>query len=736
MQQMILTFFCLAKLASKPLFEMIIFCDQLQGHLVAISCILRNDRVKNDANKTIMNYAKKLPLLVQFEYHPASKEAAKAAEYLHETLNADPAVPGLQIATCFTPDDGTGDPPEPALAAEADRVLVVLLADDHLAVAARKPSKGGASWGEYVTRLRLLTESAGHRFMPVQLTESAWPIDKGLEDTNFLRAWAIDTVEERHKFIARRLVHLLIRRLRPRSDNEDAPPVTIFLSHTKIDLEHEPRVVKTLLAHLTANQPEKTWFDSGDISTGSRFAHEIEKGVQDTALLSVVTDSYSSRTWCRKELLFAKHHQRPVVIVDAVQERETRRFPYSGNTPVIRWKAHDPQSVIDLLLREVLRHAYAEESLKQRKRDCDVVLPAGPELLTIVHHRKEKDQPVVLYPDPPLGPEELEVLERTGVRVETPLQRHALLHDLRSRHLTVALSVSGAEDIGRYGLRTAHLDSIFLELSRYLLLAGVRLAYGGHLGSDGYTQRLADLLRDPIVEQLRGSPNTEQASPELVTYLPWPLLASVRDEARLGPLVDMLRCDRPTDIDESLHPSFVPSPDAEVPSDTGLCRFAWSRGLSAMRERQTSETSARIIVGGRLGRQDNPYLGRMPGVLEEALLSIRAKRPVYMVGAFGGGARLVLDALDGIERTELTSAYHQAHTSELKGIYEALSVKWDEFESIAAELKACGISGLKNGLTVDENRELATARSAERIVELVLHGLQHCNQPVAAGSQE
>lgn len=682
--------------------------------------------------------SRRFPLLVQFEFHPASKAAAAAAEYLHEVLNADPAVPGLQIPTTFTPDDGSGGPPEPAVATEADRVLVVLLADDHLAVAARKPTKSGVTWGEYVTELRACAEAAGHRFMPVQLTESAWPIDKRLEDTNFLRAWAIDGVEERHKFIARRLVHLLIRRLRPRPDNEDASPVTIFLSHTKMDLEHEPRVVKTLLAHLTATQPEKTWFDSGDISTGSRFAHEIRKGVEDSALLAIVTDSYSSRSWCRKEVLFAKHYQRPVVIVDAVQERETRRFPYSGNTPVIRWKPSDAQGVVDLLLREVLRHAYAEESLKQRRREGDLVLPAGPELVTIVQHMREQNPPVVLYPDPPLGPEELEVLERTGVRVETPLQRHALRHDLRSQNLTVALSVSGAEDLSRYGLRAAHLGSILLELSRYLLVAGVRLAYGGHLGPDGYTLRLADLVRDPIVEQLRGASSTDPAVSELVTYLPWPMLASVRDEARLGSLVEMRRCDRPSGIDETIDPSFVAAPDVEVPSDTALHRFAWSRGLTAMRERQTQELGARVVVGGRLGRPGSPYLGRMPGVLEEALLGIRAQRPVYLVGAFGGCARLVLDALDGIERVELTAAYHQSlpYASELRQLYANHSVAWDEFENIAAELKACGISGLNNGLTVEENRELATSRSAERIVELVLHGLQQCNQPAAAGGTE
>jgi len=157
-----------------------------------------------------------------------------------------------------------------------------------------------------------------------------------------------------------------------------------------------------------------------------------------------------------------------------------------------------------------------------------------------------------------------------------------------------------------------------------------------------------------------------------------------------------------------------------------------------MRERQTSEMSARVVVGGRLGRPDNPYRGRMPGVLEEALLGIRARRPVYLIGAFGGCARLVLDALDGVDRAELTSAYHETlpHAPELKKLYADRSANWDEFEGIAAELKACGLSGLKNGLTVEENRELATSRSAERIVELVLQGLQQCNQPAAAGGAE
>lgn len=666
----------------------------------------------------------RFPVLVQFEYHVASETAAAAAEYLHDALNDDPSVPGLRIPTCFVPENGSMSPPDAQLANEADRVMVVLLADDHLAANARRTTKSGVTWADYVVRLReLCASSTAHRFMPVQLTENGWPIDARLADVNFLRAWAIDDADQRLKFIARRLVHRLIRQLQSQTSESDASPVTIFLSHTKLDLESEPRVVRVLLAHLTANQPEKTWFDSGDIESGSQFARAIERGISDTALLAVVTDSYSSRSWCRREVLLAKRQQRPVVVIDAVREREIRSFPYAGNAPVIRWSGR-AEDVVDLLLRETLRHEYATESLNQRKQPGDEILPAGPELVTIVH--RDKAHPV-LYPDPPLGLEELAVLASSGIRVVTPLERHARTNDLRSKSLIVALSASEAEDLASFGLRKKHLDAILLELSRYLLLAGIRLAYGGHLRADGYTFHLADLLRDPIVEQLRGEPPASHALPaELIAYPPWPTTIHVQDEARLGPLVELRRCERPADVDESLDPEFVPLPETEIPTDTPARRFAWSRGLTVMRERQTAEAAARVVVGGRSTPSGAGYKGRMPGVFEEALSSIRANRPVYLLGAFGGCARLVIDALEGRARHELTWEFQRAapHSHELRQMYLDRGQPWDDYEKVADELRHLGLGGLKNGLTLDENRELAATRSADRMIELILAGLQ------------
>lgn len=678
----------------------------------------------------------KFPVLVQFEFHPASTDAAAMAEYCRTVINDDAAVPGLRIPTSFTPDDYSFMPPEPRLSEEADRVLVVLLADDQLAKHARTGRSGGIAWGDYAVMLRQLCDaSPNHRLLPVSLSPFSWPFDMRLKDLNSLRAFDEPDEEQRRKLVARRMLHLLIRHIRPHATDEDGPPVTIFLSHAKIDMGKKPGVVNSLLDYLKANQPEKTWFDSGDIASGSQFAKAIEAGVTDSALLAVVTDAYSSRSWCRREVLIAKHYQRPFVIVDALQDREIRRFPYGGNAPVLRWR-DDPRDVVDSLLRETLRHAYAEEMLRQRARPGDDILPSGPELVTVVHRDKAKP---VLYPDPPLGTEELAVLSLAGVTVETPLERHAKAHNLRPRQILVALSISESEDLPRFGLRKAHLDDALLEISRYLLVAGVRLAYGGHLGSVGYTIRLADLLYDPTIDQLRREPAPGTAYPaELVSYLAWPTASPAADVARLGALVEVRRCARPTGLDETVDAAFVEVPATDIPVDSAMHRFAWARGLTIMRQQQTDEVAARVVVGGRQGPTGDGYRGRMPGVLEEALLSIRAERPVFLIGAFGGCARLIFDALEGNSRPELQWG-HQCvapYSEELRTLYKQRGETWDEYDIIEEELKARGLVGLKNGLTVEENRELATSRSAERIVELVLQGLQQCYPPAAAGDKE
>ena len=655
------------------------------------------------------------PLLVSIVFHPDSGEARDIALAIHRALNADTLVPGLRIPTAFCPGDGhlPGELP----LGLAQRHCVVVLADATLD--AREP------WSGYVGDLYETCEAEQHRFLPFQLTDSAYPLDPRLKGLNFARAYTAPETE-RAAFVIRQLAIEVCRFLAEEPAGLEQPvPLTVFLSHAKGDLSKPPHAARTIIEHLKADQPVKAWVDSGEIEAGSKFADKIEDGVRDAALLCVLTDSYASRAWCRREVLLAKQHQRPVVVVDALHDHEVRSFPYLGNVPVVHWNG-DPTAAVGLLIKENLHHLHTRQVLERWRARDDEIFVRPPELATLATLPAEAS---VLYPDPPLGREEIELLKTSGRTATTPLQRLAEKRPLDGKQ--IALSLSEPTDIRRRGLEQVHFDDLVLDMSRYLLIEGATLAYGGHLGSEGYTVKLAELIAtynqrddlDPIER--------------LVNYVGWPVPRPTDKEAserKKGCKLEIVA--RPDDIDESLDPGFVASP-SYFPADSLLRRFAWARGMTAMRQHQTDRVLARIVVGGVFGpthgvapdgaKTEKWYMSRIPGVLEEIVLSIQADQPVFLVGAFGGIAGLVADVLTDPDHQpeSLTWDYQRRapHAEGLPKMYADRGLEWLDYPEILALLRSRGVAKVNPLLSEEENRELFVARDPMRIVELILRGL-------------
>ncbi|MFH1170984.1 MAG: hypothetical protein V1778_00370, partial [bacterium] len=160
------------------------------------------------------------------------------------------------------------------------------------------------------------------------------------------------------------------------------------------------------------------------------------------------------------------------------------------------------------------------------------------------------------------------------------------------------------------------------------------------------------------------------------------------------------------------------------------------RGMTAMREamRDAPDISARVVLGGKL----SGYVGRYPGVLEEALLDLRSGRPLFLVGAFGGAARLVCEALRGQTREELTTAWVAGENEngqprnpfyiQVKQINIDNGIEMKTPEELGAEFAVMGENGvsaaLRNGLNDSENDELVVVTDPRRIVELITTGLR------------
>jgi hypothetical protein len=416
-------------------------------------------------------------------------------------------------------------------------------------------------------------------------------------------------------------------------------------------------------------------------------------------------------------------------VIDALSKYEVRTFPYIGNVPRVRWDG-DPQKGIDLVLKETLRNLHSLQTLERFQQPDDQVFSYPPEFATLAGMAHGSS---VLYPDPPLGNGEMSRLSKTRVNVATPLQRLAIDRPLRGKR--IALSMSESTDIEDFGLDQLHLDAAMTELSRYLLIKGATLAYGGHLGAEGYTRKLYELV------QAHNS-STEGGAPvdRIVNFRGWPLpRLGVQQLAETHALARTQELPRPSDIDETLHPDFKAAPPFFSATLSAVHRFAWSRGMTEMRAFQAdanrSGILARIVLGGTFGpttklvedgtREERWYGGRIPGVLEEVVLSAQADQPVFLLGAFGGAARLVIDLLHGIDRKEATWDYQKRapFAAEMKDLYLQRGLPWLDYPEMISLLRTKGITGVNPLLTVEEHEQLFVSVDPLEMTELVLRGL-------------
>ena len=665
---------------------------------------------------------KRPPLLVHLLFHPDSESGRELALAIHDALNGDPVVPGLRVPTSFVPLTEDGKCPVGLGTGgldldQAERSFVVALADRDLNL--------DAEWRRFAADTWQKCEGKKHRFLPFQLSPLAYPLDPRLAGLSFARAYA-EPGEEQHSWVIRRLLTELCRYLEGESlGTERSPeaPIKLFLSHTKMDLKEEPEVIESLKAFLNADQPIKVWYDAADIGIGSRFAKAIEDGIEDTSLLCVQTNHYASREWCREEILLAKEKKRPIVVIDALSRREVRSFPYLGNLPVLRWN-DKPEEAVDLVLKESLRHLHVTLLLESERLANDEISIRPPELLTLTDLPRGS---IVLYPDPPLGQEEKKRIAKLGIAVTTPLERS--LGERSLEKLKVALSMSESTDVHHFGFGGVHLELAMLELTRSLLLRGARLVYGGHLGSDGYTEKLVEIVR-------AHNQREDLAPVELIeNYVGWPIPVSKNLRERYLGKADLELIPRPEGVDERLHEDFEAEPNFFPGDKSPIHRYAWARGMTAMREVQTAMASARIVLGGVFGptrgvRPDGTvdekwYYGRIPGVLEEAMLSIEVGQPVFLIGAFGGVGRLLVDLLEGLDRHEMSWDYQKNApcAPEMRRIYEERGDAWVGYGDMIRQLREKGIEHINPLLEPDEHRDLFYTRDVTRMARLIARGL-------------
>jgi hypothetical protein len=301
--------------------------------------------------------------------------------------------------------------------------VIVLLHDGYL-------QENTVAWNEFVSNIRAAMDArmGADVYIPFGSPDRDPPL-KSDRDRHIQYArrdvW-IRSLPDEPARDARFLLHLVFNiRQHLRTIFGGSGDEPLFVSHAKADGDSTARAIIDYVNDSGHDVPLQTFYDAMELAPGedyeARFIREISKGT----LLAIVSDIYDSRPWCVFELTTAKRALRPVVLADVGQVRTSRTYPYGANLPKVRvtptpgcttWIEQLLVHTLSEGLRCDLFCAQALRRVKEAGLDSALILPRPPELFDLID--RDDVGSMVVYPDPPVGQIEAEllrkVLGRTG----------------------------------------------------------------------------------------------------------------------------------------------------------------------------------------------------------------------------------------------------------------------------------------------------------------------------------
>lgn len=650
---------------------------------------------------------KQQPLSVYALFHSKNPEGLKIYSELYSLLCRDinnPFMDGLDIPVFYASGD---DNINPCVESNSQKKVYLVFIDINMYCS--------ESWRKYIGEI-IKNADENTKVIAVKQYKHAFSMNKSLGETQSIVVGEEDDKgsvslfeQDNWEVFQTRLFDLFIRFI----SGKGTDALSVFISHSKRDKGNKgEQSAKAVRDFLSSDTKLNSFFDVHDILDGYKFGAQIKDNVENSVLLILFTDSYSSREWCRIEALTAKEKQVPIVLVNMVEDKVDRTFPYIGNVPSISYKG-DWRPIINLLLRTTLDQCYEKKLLTSLIADETTVecLPYPPEAFIL--STIKKDTTKLLYPEPPLGNEELNVLRGICKQMDhdisfvTPMA--SLTSDLNLCDKKVAISVSENDDLTSLGIGGEVLKDLTVELTRHILKAGGRLVYGGDLRKDGYTELFKELSNK--------YGQKEKSDSDVVyidNYLAWPLYNNVTLEQKaeyLNSRINLISAEAGENVPEEEKGVFVPPCSLEN-------RLKWATSLTSMREKMAEVANARIVVSGRT----SGFKGCMAGIVEEFKIATEKNQPVYLIGGFGGAAHLLADI---IEKKKSFAALREVALSDdnYKELYN-----WNVNHDAPikyAELGNIKISDLNNGLSDEENKTLFHSVDILEIVSLVLKGLKN-----------
>lgn len=391
----------------------------------------------------------------------------------------------------------------------------------------------------------------------------------------------------------------------------------------------------------------------------------------------------------------------------------------------------------------------------------DSAPPSPPEptilLKFIQEHRdkfKDDHHLWLIHPDPPLLPAEQEFLvalcEQAGYdngqvhlltprsffaaggtfgRCEPTLTTPILSRDRPLIGKKLGISMALSEDLDRIGLSPTHLESAVAEVAQMVLIGGGSILYAGAPGT--HVPDLTNAIMDTVASyttSMKAYARHSTTPSQVECLLHYDKMFSLTvPHIVLRDTASIERLDRAAN-------HFAPYASISVLDKEGnmnddLKAFnPWEgtaeetkRALTRIREALPRFCNARLLIGGKTLRQspENPngYIGDYPGIIEEALHTLRKGQPLFVAGGFGGAAALLARELG----LGLDLPVPDAALMEMR--------QCTSYRNAIKEIKE-SFDPSRTGLSEDDLRLLATTQRASELGTLLAKGLAsspaHC----------
>ena len=447
-------------------------------------------------------------------------------------------------------------------------------------------------WGDYLKKLIKRSElDSTLKVLTIAAHKLAFN-DKLLKDFNMIDAEKC--FDNNNANFATRIYDFCLKSLL----NTDR--LQIFISHTKKDSDkHGLNVAEKFREKIACETKFTFFFDANNIQDGACFADEINKNVEQSLLLVLNSDSYCSRDWCQRE-----------IIVDLIEDKSERIFPYMGNAPCIRYN-ENWEDVVLLLVKTALLNIFGVNFLKyikqERKLKNTEVIMGVPDLYKVINI----DKPKILYSLPPLMYSEKKLMEECFATKEflTPLDIHKV--DFKSKR--IAISIAEPSNIAICKYNKYMLYDLISELARFILICNGYIIYGGDLRKHGITECFFDLI-----SSYTDNNDSSEKDYVMTNFLSETSSCSMEDKVKYAQNHIELKVVRTVNRSEK--------------------RFK-ENALTSMRMERNENTDILIAIGGKI----SGYSGRMPGILEEVLLAMKRKIPIYLLSSFGGMTKIIYD---------------------------------------------------------------------------------------------